>query len=297
MTALDVTKLMWGQEQEYDADQDRLVITALSDRRYGLARPPALDAGTGLVLNVGGWAGIVNCEDGTDAVVGTRETQALNIGAGPSSGTRTDVIWADIDVDAGTYTLAVITPLQATGRAGVELGRVVAGTGHNTVAAMTRTPARRAVPRVQSVWTSGTDTVNNQAQRNLANLPRVPVFAGKRYTFFAHFMVSGLAATGAAYMAFGGSSSATEFHMGQAYTGGGGYAGTKQQTVWGSNSALNSGAIGTAACTVLNFGRFRAQNDGEVGFGVAASANVNTFRVDFGVFTLTETGDGDRGLF
>lgn len=134
--------LAWGQAAEYNAIDDRSVITALANTRNGVVIPVPLSAGTGLTVNLGtGWLAVVNCGDGTSAVIGSRVAMAVTVPAGPASGTLTSYIWADPSPDAGTYTVNVITPAQAAGRSGVLLGTVIANAGNNAASQMTLTPA------------------------------------------------------------------------------------------------------------------------------------------------------------
>ncbi len=134
--------LQWGQAGQYNAVDDRMVITALANGRRGLVAPPKLAAGSGLLVTVpAGWLAVVSCADGTAAVVGSRLAVAVTVPAGPATGSLTSYIWCDIDPDDATWSISVITPAQATGRTGVQLGTVVANAGQNTAAAMTITSA------------------------------------------------------------------------------------------------------------------------------------------------------------
>lgn len=131
--------LAWGQAGSYDAVDDRAVIAALAGRAAGLVVPPTLTPGAGLAVNIGRWSAIVDAGDGTKGVIGSRDAAPIAIPAGGAS-VRTDVIWADIDPDAGTWTLDLYTPAQAAGRAGVSLGTVTVPPGANSSAAMDLRP-------------------------------------------------------------------------------------------------------------------------------------------------------------
>lgn len=134
--------LEWGQAGQYNAVDDRSVITALANTRNGMVTAAALSAGAGLVVNIAaGWLAVANCGDATSAVIGSRVALAVTVPAGPSSGTLTSYIWADVQPDAATYTISVITPAQASGRSGVQLGTVVANAGNNAASQMTLTSA------------------------------------------------------------------------------------------------------------------------------------------------------------
>ena len=122
--------LLWGQAGDYDAIEDRSVVATLAGNRRGLVFAPVLSARPGLSVGVGPWAAIVDCEDRTAAVIGSRETQAIDVPAGGGAA-RTDVLWADIDVDAGLWQGALYPASGIAGRAGVELGRIIVPGGAN----------------------------------------------------------------------------------------------------------------------------------------------------------------------
>lgn len=123
----------------FDAADDRTVIEALSGRRVGVIRRPDIRAGTGLQIVVPAWVAVVSCADGTSAVIGDRTERTFNISAGPATGTRTDYLWADIDPDASTWQLAIITQAQMANRRGVLLATITVPQGANTAAAMSWT--------------------------------------------------------------------------------------------------------------------------------------------------------------
>ncbi|HEX4399686.1 MAG TPA: hypothetical protein VH136_18750 [Trebonia sp.] len=144
--------LAWGQAGEYNAVDDRSVITALANTRNGVVIAAALSAGSGLVVNIAsGWLAVANCGDGTCAVIGSRVAQSVTVPAGPSSGSLTSYIWADVNPDSALYTVNVITPAQAAGRSGVLLGTVIANAGNNTSASMTLTSAAPSFATVDGV--------------------------------------------------------------------------------------------------------------------------------------------------
>jgi len=134
--------LAWGQAGQYNAIDDRLVIRSLSlltpPPQFGVAAPPSLSAGSGLTINVGPWNAIVDCGDGTSAVIGNRAASTVLETAGGAS-QRTDYIWADINPDGATTTVSVITQAAASGRTGCQLGTVVVPASAATAAAMTIT--------------------------------------------------------------------------------------------------------------------------------------------------------------
>src|SRR5215471_696367 len=132
--------LMYGQAQTYNAIDDRNVISGLASGRIGIQQAPVLSAGTGLVINIGPWRAIVDCGDGTSAVVGSLATTTITTTAAGTGG-RTDILWCDINVNAGTWQLALITAAQAVGRTGIQLGTITAPANANTSAAMTFAPA------------------------------------------------------------------------------------------------------------------------------------------------------------
>jgi hypothetical protein len=133
--------LAWGQAGQYNAVDDREVITALANTKNGVVTPCVMTAGSGLAVNIAaGWLAVASCGDSTCAVISSRVALAVNVPAGPASGTTTSYIWADVNPDAATYTINVITPAQAAGRSGVQLGTVVANAGNNLASQMTITP-------------------------------------------------------------------------------------------------------------------------------------------------------------
>jgi hypothetical protein len=130
--------LAWGQAGNYDAIEDRMVVTALAGRA-GLVAAPALAARGGLTVGVGPWLGIVDCGDRTLAVVGAREEQQQDVPAGGAQ-PRTDVLWADIDTDAGTWQGRLYPAGGEAGRLGVLLATIVVPAGANSAAQMELIP-------------------------------------------------------------------------------------------------------------------------------------------------------------
>lgn len=132
-------KLAWGQAGEYDAVDDREVITALA-RGPGLIIAPALSAGSGLNVQMGRWLAIAEAGDGTLAVIGSRDSALFGVAAGGSAA-RTDVVWADIDPEDATWELGIYAPSQIIGRPGIRLGTITVPANASTAAAMTLQPS------------------------------------------------------------------------------------------------------------------------------------------------------------
>jgi hypothetical protein len=151
--------LVWGQNGQYNAVDDRSVITALANTRNGIVKAAALSAGSGLMVNIaGGWLAVANCGDGTAGVVGSRTTLQVAVPAGPASGTLTSYLWADVTPDAATFTINVITPAQAAGRSGVQIGTVVAGAGQNLASQMTITAKAPSFGQVDGLTIATAET-------------------------------------------------------------------------------------------------------------------------------------------
>jgi hypothetical protein len=141
-------KLAWGQGANYDASDDRAVITAVTAGRVGLVRPVYVRAGTGLSIFIeGGWVGVAGCDDLTSAVIGSREELMVQVNPGPATGSREDYVWADTNPDDGTFELRVIPRAQAAGRAGIPLVNITAPANSNTAAAMTIRSVDAAIER------------------------------------------------------------------------------------------------------------------------------------------------------
>lgn len=130
--------LQWGQAGIYNAVDDRMVIAAVTDSRIGVVRAANIHAGQGLDVMVdAGWLAIASCDDGTSAVVGARQTHTLTEVAGSSTGTRRDLVWADVDPDNGRWELRFVPQNQSRGRAGVPIGRVLVPAGANMASQFT----------------------------------------------------------------------------------------------------------------------------------------------------------------
>ncbi len=141
-------KLAWGQGANYDAADDRAVITAVTGGRVGLVRPVYLRAGAGLNVHIeGGWVGVASCNDLTSAVIGTRDELVVQARPGPATGSRTDYVWADTNPEDGTFELRVLTSAEAAGRPGIPLATITAPANSNTAGAMTLRPTDAAIER------------------------------------------------------------------------------------------------------------------------------------------------------
>ena len=141
-------KLAWGQGANYDAADDRAVITAVTAGRIGLVRPVYVRVGAGLSIIIeGGWVGVASCDDLTSGVIGTRDELVVQANPGPATGSRDDYVWADTNPDDGTFELRVITRAQAAGRSGIPLVNVTVPANANTSAAMTLRSVDAAIER------------------------------------------------------------------------------------------------------------------------------------------------------
>jgi len=131
--------LAWGQAGEYDGVDDRTVISALANNRTGLIKRCVLSAATtgGLDVQISAFQAVVDCGDGTSAVVASHDPVTVTANAGPGSGTRTDVAWCDIDPDAATWTINIIDEPSTVGRLGQRLGGWTVPSGANLATAFT----------------------------------------------------------------------------------------------------------------------------------------------------------------
>jgi hypothetical protein len=135
-------KLAWGQAATYDAVDDRRVIAAVTRNRTGLTALPTITALSGLNLQVSaGWLGVVSCGDGTSAVVGSALDLTVTGTAGPATGTRTDVIWVDVQPDSGTWSVSVIAQSATSGRTGLLLATLTVPANATLASQMTIVPA------------------------------------------------------------------------------------------------------------------------------------------------------------
>lgn len=139
--------LAWGQAGNYNAIDDRAVIAALyasgrPDPHYkgGVVIPCTLRAASGLGITIGPWGAVVDCGDGSKAVITSPGNTTITENAGGGS-SRTDILWADISPDNATWSVSLITEVAMAGRSGVFLGMITVPAGANTAAAMTLRPA------------------------------------------------------------------------------------------------------------------------------------------------------------
>jgi hypothetical protein len=160
---MTVTNIAWGQAGVYDAHDDRQVITALARLQAGVVKPPALTPGTGLVLNISPWLAVVPAGDETMCVCYSHNATAITVPAGPPTGTRTDVVWIDVDADTATWVMGLRTTSEIVGRAGLEVGRLVAPAGASSVAAMTLTQIQESF---HPTWNQPFRRYDNAAQRD-----------------------------------------------------------------------------------------------------------------------------------
>jgi len=158
-------KLMWGQAGAYDGIDDRAVIRAVTGGRVGMVAAATVTPATGLQMTVGaGWLAIVDCGDGTSAVIGSRTAQVVTGLAGPGSGTRVDYIWADVAPDSATWTLSVINASAAAGRTGVIVATLTVPANATLASQFTIAPAAISATEQRLLATAGTtDTVNRVA--------------------------------------------------------------------------------------------------------------------------------------
>jgi hypothetical protein len=133
--------LEWGQAGQFNAIDDRSVVAALlaSGNLTGLVVPPTLTPGSGLAITLGPWLAVVDCGDGTKAVIGSRASTTFNETSGGASA-RVDVIWADINPDNATWTISLITEAAMSGRLGCFLGLIFVPASASTSAAMQLNP-------------------------------------------------------------------------------------------------------------------------------------------------------------
>jgi len=133
--------LSWGQSQTFNAKDDRLVITALANEKAGIVHPATFAAGSGLSMTIGAFSLICGCGDGTLCVVGSTTSQVITLLAGPTSGSRIDIVWVDIDVSAGTWTINLRTAAEVVGRLGFKLGQVTMPQNSNLASQATLAPS------------------------------------------------------------------------------------------------------------------------------------------------------------
>jgi hypothetical protein len=115
--------LKWGQAGAYNAVDDRVVITALSDSQTGIVRPARITAGAGLTINIsGGWMAIASCYDGTSAVVSSNQAHQLQVPAGVPAADTQYVIWIETNPNEATWTMLLLPRGTERTRPGVSLG-------------------------------------------------------------------------------------------------------------------------------------------------------------------------------
>ena len=158
-------KLMWGQAGAYDGIDDRRVIAAVTGNRTGPIAPVTITVGSGLNMTLkGGWLGLVNCGDGTSAVVGTTQDQVVTGLAGPGSGgARTDYIWCDVQPDLATWTLSVINASAAAGRTGIPLATLTVPQSATQASQFTIVPTDSPPERRLLASTGTSDTATRTA--------------------------------------------------------------------------------------------------------------------------------------
>lgn len=124
--------LKWGQAGIYNAVDDRVAIAALSDSQYGVVRGTEFTAGPGLTVNVAaGWMAVASCDDGTSAVVSSRQTHQVEVPAGSPTGETQYVVWVETNVDAARWEMRVLPRGTERTRSGVSLGIIVVPPGAN----------------------------------------------------------------------------------------------------------------------------------------------------------------------
>jgi hypothetical protein len=148
MTTPATGKLAWGQAGNYDASDDRAVISAVTAGRLGLVRPVVVQAGSGLqVLIRGGWVGVASCDDLTSAVVGSRDDMVVDANPGPASGSRSDVVWCGTNPDEGTFRLQVMPQASTAGLSGIPIVNITVPQGANLASQMNLVSVDASVER------------------------------------------------------------------------------------------------------------------------------------------------------
>jgi hypothetical protein len=111
-------------------------------------------------VGIGPWQAIVDCGDRTLAVIGSRNQAQIDVNAGGAAA-RTDVLWADIDPDAGTWTGNIYAAGQEIGRLGVLLATINVPAGANTSAQMELYPGSSFGRRLLAVVARNTGGIQN----------------------------------------------------------------------------------------------------------------------------------------
>ena len=152
-------RLAYGQAGAYDAIDDRAVIAAVTRNRTGLTWTPAVTAGPGLQVIVGGgWLGVAAVLDGTSCVVGSRLDQSVIASPGPATGSREDVLWCDVEPDEGTWALVIVPASATAGRAGLPLAFITVPANATVSAQMTIRPAGANLERRLIGYAETTET-------------------------------------------------------------------------------------------------------------------------------------------
>jgi hypothetical protein len=168
--SMPMGKLAWGQAGNYDASDDRAVITAVTAGRVGLVRPVRASAGAGLtVLITGGWVGVASCEDFTSGVVGSRDELAVQANPGPGTGSREDVVWCDTNPEEGTFQLSVRTRADAAGRTGIPLVWITVPANANLASQMNLRPVDASIERRLMSYATRNDTAVRTSTSFLAS--------------------------------------------------------------------------------------------------------------------------------
>jgi hypothetical protein len=133
----------YGQAGQYNAIDDRRVITALAaGRAAGVVTPVALSAGAGLnVVVAAGWLAVASAGDGTLGVLGSSSSITVAGNAGDPGSARTDALWADVSPTTGQFTLAIMPQSATAGRIGIQLATLTVPANANLSSAFTLTPA------------------------------------------------------------------------------------------------------------------------------------------------------------
>jgi hypothetical protein len=135
-------RLMWGQDGEYTALDDRMTLAALTGGRAGLARPAGMRPGYGLTIEIDpGWLAVVPCGDGSVAAAWGDRPGLVEALPGDPGESRTDLVWLDAFPGDGRWSLGVLRAEDTAGRPGLAIGRVVVPAMASISAQMLITPA------------------------------------------------------------------------------------------------------------------------------------------------------------
>jgi hypothetical protein len=195
--------LQWGQAGDYDAVDDRMVITALAGGRLGLVRPPTMAPATGMNMNLGPWTALVAAGDGTTAVIGDRDPKVVPLVAGGAAA-RSETLWADVDADAADWHMHVLTAPELVGRSGLALGTIDTPVNANAASALTLRPAGPLPPLTPIVRMRDVErAINSQTTRLLDDVLQVPLEANSMYSFTLVLKYWGGAAGSAGHLSYG----------------------------------------------------------------------------------------------